>query len=78
MAEAAAGHMIVAHLDHERGLEGLPGIFRPLIPAAWAARRGPSEPGRGDQLFQLFGQSWAVSAAMPEVKPTWWRRPSAS
>ena len=61
MAEAVAGDMIVADLDDELGLQWLPRIFLPLIPAAWAAGSGPSETGRGDQLFELFGQSWAVS-----------------
>ena len=60
MAEAVAADMIVADLDDEFGLQWLPCIFLPLIPAAWATRSGPCETGRGDQLFELFGQRGAV------------------
>ena len=60
MTEAVAGDMIVADLDDESGLQWLPRIFLPVIPAAWAAGNGPCETGRGDQFFELFGQRWAV------------------
>jgi hypothetical protein len=47
VAEAVADDMIVSDLDDELGLEWLPRISFPLIPAAWAAWSGPSETGRG-------------------------------
>ena len=61
MAEAVTGDMIVADLDDEFGQQWLPCIFLPLIPAAWAAGSGSCETGRGDQLFELFGQRRAIS-----------------
>ena len=76
MAEAVAGHVIVAHLDHQFGLERLPLSGALGRPAARAAR-GLA----GEARSRLSGlRAAAVSAARsrsakPDVNPTWSSRP---
>src|SRR5262245_34965932 len=61
MAEAVAGHMIIADLDHEFGTERL-AVGRALgAPAAGAARRIAGEARRLDQALEHPGQLGALA-----------------
>ena len=79
VAEAAAGDLVVEHLDDELGLERLP-FGRALgRPAARAARRVAGEARRLDQRLELLRSRPAGPwPAIDEVKPTWLSRPSSS
>ena len=60
VAEAVAGDMIVAHLDHELRLHRLPFAAALGAPAARSARRFAGEARRRDQSFEHFGQRRAL------------------
>src|SRR4029079_12384739 len=52
VAEAAAGDLVVANLDHQLGLERLPRHRALGVPPARPARRASGEARRLDQLLQ--------------------------
>jgi len=52
--------MVVAHLDDERGLEWLPGVFLASVPAARSAGGLAGESGRRNELLQLFREARSI------------------
>src|SRR6476620_2368650 len=60
MAEAVAGDLVVAHLDHELRLQRLPLFGAFGAPAAWSSRRLAGKARRRDAGLELRGQRRAV------------------
>src|SRR5438105_1651021 len=54
VAEAPAGHLVVADLDDQHGLQRLPLTGSRGVPAARAARSAPGEARRFDQSFEVL------------------------
>ena len=60
VAEAIAGHLVVAHLDHELGLQRLPLFGAFGAPPARSSRRVPGEARRRDEGPELRRQRRAI------------------
>ena len=78
MAEAVAGYVVIAHLDHQLGAKRLPFSGTRCVPAAGPAGRIAGEAGWRHKLFKTLREGRLFRVGGAEKPATWCRTPCLS